>query len=115
MLERPKITGPADKPAFKVPADSTLKIYNCKGENFSGLKDSGGIEVAGGGTLNMIAKDSADNVTYAPAAGSQGGKVTVDDSGTVTVPDEGGEEPTPGETHAERHHRISWCNSINGR
>lgn len=102
-----KITGPADKPAFKVPADSTLKIYNCKGENFSGLKDSGGIEVAGGGTLNMIAKDSADNVTYAPAAGSQGGKVTVDTSGTVTKPSEGGEEPTPGETHAERHHELA--------
>ncbi len=106
-LNGQKITGPADKPAFKVPADSTLKIYNCKGENFSGLKDSGGIEVAGGGTLNMIAKDSADNVTYAPAAGSQGGKVTVDDSGTVTVPDEGGEEPNPGETHAERHHELA--------
>ncbi len=106
-LNGQKITGPADKPAFKVPADSTLKIYNCKGENFSGLKDSGGIEVAGGGTLNMIAKDSADNVTYAPAAGSQGGKVTVDDSGTVTVPDEGGEEPNPGETHDERHHELA--------
>ncbi len=102
-----KITGPADKPAFKVPADSTLKIYNCKGENFSGLKDSGGIEVAGGGRLEMIAKDSANDVTYAPAAGSQGGKVTVDDSGTVTVPDEGGEEPNPGETHAERHHELA--------
>lgn len=106
-LNGQKITGPADKPAFKVPADSTLKIYNCKGENFSGLKDSGGIEVAGGGTLNMIAKDSADNVTYAPAAGSQGGKVTVDTSGTVTKPSEGGEEPTPGETHAERHHELA--------
>lgn len=106
-LNGQKITGPADKPAFKVPADSTLKIYNCKGENFSGLKDSGGIEVAGGGRLEMIAKDSANDVTYAPAAGSQGGKVTVDDSGTVTVPDEGGEEPNPGETHAERHHELA--------
>ena len=102
-----KITGPADKPAFKVPGGSTLNIYNDEGADFSGLSDSGGIEVAGGGTLNMIAKDSADNVTYAPAAGSQGGKVTVDTSGTVTKPSEGGEEPTPGETHAERHQELA--------
>ena len=107
-----KITGPADKPAFKVPGGSTLNIYNDEGADFSGLSDSGGIEVAGGGTLNMIAKDSADNVTYAPAAGSQGGKVTVDDSGTVTVPDEGGEEPTPGETHAERHHELAGATPL---
>ena len=106
-LNGQKITGPADKPAFKVPADSTLKIYNCKGADFSGLSDSGGIEVAGGGTLNMIAKDSADNVTYAPAADSQGGKVTVGDDGTITKPSEGGEEPNPGETHAERHHELA--------
>lgn len=102
-----KITGPADKPAFKVPDGSTLNIYNDEGENFSGLKDSGGIEVAGGGRLEMIAKDSADNVTYAPAAGSQGGKVTVDNNGIVTKPSEGGEEPTPGETHAERHQELA--------
>lgn len=102
-----KITGPADKPAFKVPDGSTLNIYNDEGADFSGLSDSGGIEVAGGGTLNMIAKDSADNVTYAPAAGSQGGKVTVDNNGIVTKPSEGGEEPTPGETHAERHHELA--------
>ncbi len=104
-----KITGPADKPAFKVPADSTLKIYNCKGENFSGLKDSGGIEVAGGGRLEMIAKNSADNVTYAPAAGSQGGKVTVDNNGIVTKPSE---EPTPGETHAERHPELAGATPL---
>lgn len=112
-LNGQKITGPADKPAFKVPADSTLKIYNCKGADFSGLSDSGGIEVAGGGRLEMIAKDSADNVTYAPAAGSQGGKVTVDTSGTVTKPSEGGEEPTPGETHAERHQELADATVIN--
>ncbi len=102
-----KITGPADKPAFKVPGGSTLNIYNDEGSDFSGLSDSGGIEVAGGGMLNMIAKDSADNVTYAPSAGSQGGKVTVDNNGIVTKPSEGGEEPTPGETHAERHHELA--------
>lgn len=108
-----KITGPADKPAFKVPDGSTLNIYNDEGADFSGLSDSGGIEVAGGGTLNMIAKDSADNVTYAPAAGSQGGKVTVDNNGIVTKPSEGGEEPTPGETHAERHHELAAATVIN--
>ncbi len=102
-----KITGLADKPAFKVPDGSTLNIYNDEGADFSGLSDSGGIEVAGGGTLNMIAKDSADNVTYAPAADSQGGKVTVGDDGTITKPSEGGEEPNPGETHAERHHELA--------
>ena len=92
------ITGPTGKPAFTVPSGATLNIYNEEGTNgFAGLSGSGGIEVAGGGRLNLVAKNPADNVTYAPAAGSSGGKVTVGQNGTVTKPSEGGgEDPTPG-------------------
>ena len=92
-----KITGPADgKPAFQVPDGAVLNIYNDEGaDGFAGLSGSGGIEVAGGGTLNLIAKDAAP-VTYTPAGGS-GVKVTVDQTGTVTdTPVEGGGDPGPG-------------------
>lgn len=91
------ITGPADKPAFQVPGGAALNIYNEEGaDNFAGLSGSGGIEVAGGGSLNLVAKNAAGNVTYAPAAGTGGGTVTVSQDGTVTKPGGGGDESAPG-------------------
>lgn len=109
-----KITGPADgKPAFQVPSGAVLNIYNDEGaDGFAGLSGSGGMEVAGGGTLNLIAKDAAP-VTYTPAGGS-GVKVTVDQTGTVTgTPVEGGGDPTPDGTHAQRHPKLAGATEIN--
>lgn len=100
-----KITGPANGPAFKVADGATLNLANDEGkaedntDGFKGLADSGGIEVAGGGTLNMIAQDPAKSETYAPAVGSEGGKVTVDNSGAVDKPDEG--------PHSVRHPELA--------
>lgn len=109
------ITGPTGKPAFQVPSGATLNIYNEEGTNgFAGLSGSGGIGVAGGGRLNLVAKNPADNVTYAPAAGSSGGKVTVEQSGTVTKPSEGGgEDPDPDGPHATRHPALADATAIN--
>lgn len=107
------ITGPAGKAAFKVPSGATLNVYNAEGANgFAGLSGSGGVEVAGGGTLKLVAKDGSTAETYAPAAGSSGGKVTVGTDGTVTTPG-GGEDPTPDGTHAERHPDLASATEIN--
>lgn len=101
------------KPAFRVPSGAVLNLYNCAGAgNFSGLSNSGGVEVAGGGTLKLMAQDGSTVETYAPAAGTSGGKVTVNAGGTVTKPSEGGEDPTPGGTHAERHPELAGATAI---
>lgn len=109
-----QITGPADgKPAFQVPNGAVLNIYNDEGAgSFAGLSGSGGMEVAGGGTLKLVAKD-ADPVTYTPA-GSSGVKVTVDQNGAVTdTPVEGGGDPTPDGPHAQRHPELAGATEIN--
>lgn len=106
-----KITGPASGPAFEVANGATLNLANDEGkaedntDGFKGLAGSGGIEVAGGGTLNMIAKDPANNVNYAPAAGTAGGKVTVDNSGVVDKPSDG--------PHSVRHPELAEATVIN--
>lgn len=93
-----KITGPSDgTPAFQVPGGAALNIYNHRDPGgFAGLSGSGGVEVAGGGTLNLIAKDGSTAETYNPNTGTGGGTVTVSQDGTVTKPGGGGDEPAPG-------------------
>ena len=109
-----KITGPSDgTPAFQVPEGAELNLYNHRDPGgFAGLSNSGGVEVAGGGTLKLFAQNGSTAETYAPAAGSSGGKVTVGTDGTVTTPGSG-EGPTPGGTHAERHPELARATEIN--
>lgn len=108
-----KITGPSGgKPAFTVPSGATLNIYNAEGDGFAGLSGSGGIQVAGGGTLKLHKKDGTTLESYTPAAGSSGGTVTFSADGTVTTPG-GGEDPTPGGPHATRHPALAHAKVIN--
>ena len=99
------ITGPTGQPAFQVPNGAKLNVYNAEGTNFAGLSGSGGIAVAGGGTLNLMAKDGSAEKTYQPDANTTGGTVMVDSSGAVTTPGSGG-DPTPGGPHG--HDSIAF-------
>lgn len=110
-----KITGPGNgQPAFKVSDGATLDLYNDQGDGgFGGLSGSGGVAVAGGGTLHLYQKDGTKLDSYAPALGSGGGTVKVDENGAVDIPGGGGEDPAPDTDHAERHPDLKYAKAIN--
>lgn len=110
-----KITGPGNgQPAFKVSGGATLDLYNDQGDGgFGGLSGSGGVAVDGGGTLNLYQKDGTKLDFYAPALGSGGGTVKVEENGAVDIPGGGGEDPAPDTDHAERHPDLKYAKAIN--